>query len=135
MPARAARHQQRALQIEAPRRDLAQAPADALAQRPDAALGRACIVDVELRQVAVRTRRPYVEATQGSVTSRYSGDIRGRLLADGYDSIIVNNSDGGGGDWVIGLKNEDIKIVVEDAADALDVRPMYPTKLDRSQIR
>jgi hypothetical protein len=88
----------------------------------------------DIVEVAIDTRRPLIvdntDHLSSWVSSHGGGDKRDAVLRSGYDSIVYRNGDGVGGDWLIGLKDDAIKIVVEDAPGTFDERGILPTKLD-----
>lgn len=83
----------------------------------------------DVHEVAIRARRPFVTASASGLPSS-NGGIRDTLLARGYDSIIVKRGRENWGDWIIALRDEDVKIVVEDAADVVDTRLPAPYRYD-----
>jgi hypothetical protein len=94
----------------------------------------------DVLEVAVRTRKPMVVDNAEQLNAHLArikktmatptDDIRQVLLAGGYDSLVIRHGSANGGDWLIGLKNEDIKVVVEDAAGQLDHRPPAPLRFE-----
>ena len=94
----------------------------------------------DVLEVAIRTRKPMVVENADQLNAHIArikrtmttptDDIRAVLLAGGYDSIVVRHGSDKGGDWLIGLRNEDMRVVVEDAAGQLDHRPPSPYRFD-----
>ena len=86
-------------------------------------------------EVAIRTRNPLLTtvdeceaALAAARTATGKSESRDALLELGYDSIMLRRPEKEGGDWLIGLRNEDMRIVVEDSPSVPDRRPPGPTR-------
>ncbi len=89
----------------------------------------------DIVEVAVNTTHPWI-GTGDEFRAQFTHGIEDKynaheaVLAAGHDAAILRNQGGEGVDWVIGYRDDIMKIVVEDSPGQPDVRPRTPLRYE-----